>query len=219
MKKVIVFDLGGTLMEYMGMPLSWVEYYQQGFERLNEVFMCMASAQDIETSVKILTSFNPRVNYREVEYSPEYIFSKTLEHWQVNVSMDKCATVFYSGLNLQANIYSDTVPVLKQLHEEGWTISTLTDLPTAMSDELFQKDIKELLPLFDCYVSSQNSGFRKPNCAGLKLIAEKYQIPLETLFFVGDEEKDRKTAEIRIDRKGQQDGDIHSLYELLTELN
>ncbi len=25
MKKVIVFDLGGTLMEYMGMPLSWVE--------------------------------------------------------------------------------------------------------------------------------------------------------------------------------------------------
>ena len=26
--KIIVFDLGGTLMEYKGMPYSWVEYYE-----------------------------------------------------------------------------------------------------------------------------------------------------------------------------------------------
>lgn len=29
--KVIVFDLGGTLMEYEGMPLNWSNYYEQGF--------------------------------------------------------------------------------------------------------------------------------------------------------------------------------------------
>lgn len=32
--KVIVFDLGGTLMQYVGMPHSWVEFYQQGFEAI-----------------------------------------------------------------------------------------------------------------------------------------------------------------------------------------
>ena len=28
--KIVVFDLGGTLMEYEGMPLNWNDYYYQG---------------------------------------------------------------------------------------------------------------------------------------------------------------------------------------------
>lgn len=36
MTKVFVFDLGGTLMEYKGMPASWIDYYEQGFKELNE---------------------------------------------------------------------------------------------------------------------------------------------------------------------------------------
>ena len=28
MENVIVFDLGGTLMRYEGMPHSWISYYQ-----------------------------------------------------------------------------------------------------------------------------------------------------------------------------------------------
>lgn len=30
--RAIVFDLGGTLMQYAGMPHSWVDFYRQGFE-------------------------------------------------------------------------------------------------------------------------------------------------------------------------------------------
>lgn len=30
--KAIVFDIGGTLMEYKGMPLSWLDYYKTAFE-------------------------------------------------------------------------------------------------------------------------------------------------------------------------------------------
>jgi putative hydrolase of the HAD superfamily len=29
--KVIIFDLGGTLMEFKGMPNSWVDYYKTAF--------------------------------------------------------------------------------------------------------------------------------------------------------------------------------------------
>ena len=32
--KVIVFDLGGTLMQYVGMPHSWVEFYKKGFDAI-----------------------------------------------------------------------------------------------------------------------------------------------------------------------------------------
>ena len=66
--KVIVFDLGGTLMQYVGMPHSWVEFYNQGFEAIRQKFGCQVTVDEIERSIQCLTEMNPRVNYREEEY-------------------------------------------------------------------------------------------------------------------------------------------------------
>ena len=161
----------------------------------------------INESVEILKSFNPRLFYREIEYTPEHIFSKALEHWSVKIPIHECSYIFFQGLELEAVIYPDTIPALKSLREKGYQIATLTDLPTAMPDDLFQNDIAPLLPYFDLYVSSLSCGYRKPNSRGLELIAERYEIPVKELIFIGDEEKDRKTADnagcrfVQIDRK------------------
>ncbi len=152
--KAVVFDLGGTLMQYVGMPYSWVEYYRQGLE-------------------------------------------------------------------LRAEIYPDTIEVLQKLREKGYVIAALTDLPSAMPDEVFRRDISELSGFFDYYVSSYVAGYRKPCCKGLQMISEKFSTPMEKLVFVGDEEKDRKTAEnanckfIWLQRGKRKDGSIGDLYELL----
>lgn len=221
MAKVIVFDLGGTLMEYKGMPDSWVDYYKQGFEALNSYYHCGVSAVCISKSVEILKSFNPRCIYREIEYTPEHIFGKALEHWSVKIPIHECSYIFFQGLELEAVIYLDTIPALKALREKGYQIATLTDLPTAMPDDLFQNDIAPLLPYFDFYVSSLSCGFRKPNSRGLELIAERYEIPVKELIFIGDEEKDGKTADnagcrfVQIDRKQKGIGDICDLTEVI----
>lgn len=55
-------------------------------------------------------------------------------------------------------------------------------------------DISELLGYFDYYVSSSLAGYRKPNCKGLQMISEKFSVPITELIFVGDEDKDRRTA-------------------------
>ena len=34
--RVIVFDLGGTLMEFAGMPSCWCDCYDTGFEKVNQ---------------------------------------------------------------------------------------------------------------------------------------------------------------------------------------
>ena len=218
--KVIVFDLGGTLMEYAGMPNSWVDYYMQGFEAINEKYNLGASESDIMKSVSALKEFNPRVNYREKEYSPEYIFTRVLEHWKNHVSIEKCINTFFEGLNLKAIIYPDTTPALEKLKSMGYIIATLTDLPTGMPDALFKKDISNLLGYFDLYVSSQSCGFRKPNSKGLQQISEHFRAPITELVFIGDEEKDRKTAVntgchfILINRKERVRDGICNLYEL-----
>ena len=220
---VIVFDLGGTLMEYVGMPHSWVDYYERGFSNINRKFGLNKNSEDIARSVELLKTFNPRVQYREEEYSPEYIFSRVLEHWKTDVDVIDCVYAFYEGLRLNAVIYPDTLPVLQELKRREYRIAALTDLPTAMPDELFKQDIAGLLGYLDMYVSSMSCGFRKPNCTGLRLIAERFDVPITELVFTGDEEKDRLTAEnagckfVRVDRKGG--GGIRDMYELLDILH
>lgn len=192
--KAIVFDLGGTLMEYKGMPLSWADYYSVGFSLLNQQYSCAASDELINESVEILKSYNPRLYYRGIEYSPRHIMSDALKHWNINCSIDEMIVSFFEGLHLTPIIYDEVIPVLQQLKEQKYKVAALTDLPTAMPDDIFKKDINELLQYFDLYVSSLNCGFRKPNPKGLIFISEQFGIDRNEILFVGDEEKDRNTA-------------------------
>lgn len=221
--RVIVFDLGGTLMEYEDMPYSWIDYYEYGLQKINKKYNCNKTAYDISKSVDILKAYNPRIQYREKEISPEFIFSKVLEHWNIDIAVKDCVYTFFEGLQLNTKIYSDTVSTLTELRNRKYSIATLTDLPTAMPDELFKRDIAQLLKYFDLYVSSSTCGFRKPNYMGLRLIAEYFNVSITELIFVGDEEKDRKTAQnanckfVYVDRSGN--NGIRNLHELLNILN
>ena len=222
---VLVFDMGGTLMEYKGMPHSWADYYVRGFEKIAEDFECKVTPGQIERSAEIMKEFNPRIQYREIEYEPEYIFGEALKGWNTSLCLKDAVLSFFGGLALEAEIYLDTIPVLAQLRERGDTICVLTDLPSAMPDELFRKDIANVLPYIDFYVSSQTCGYRKPNKNGLMKIAEQYKIAVDKLLYIGDEEKDRKTAEnagcrfIRIDRTGKEGlADITNLDDLFLYL-
>ena len=63
-----------------------------------------------------------------------------------------------------------------------------------MPDRLFRADIPELLEWLDLYVSSESCGWRKPNLAGLRLIARHFGAKPSRLIFVGDEKLDIATA-------------------------
>ena len=208
---LIVFDLGGTLMEYKGMPLSWVDYYEPAFVLLNRKLNYPVTDGAIRTSVEMLKSFNPRVNYREVEYKAEDIFSKVLSGWGISDNISFCVDAFWSGLKLKAEIYPDAVGTIQFLQNKGYIVAALTDLPNGMPDRVFTKDIK---------MSSETVGYRKPNPAGLVKVAQKYSCEVEDVIFVGDEEKDRQTAEnagcrfIKISRNKTGSYDIADLSEL-----
>ena len=222
--KVLVFDLGGTLMQYVGMPHSWEDFYYLGFEEIMRKFTYSISQEVVEKSVQMLKEFNPRINYRETEYSAEYIFKKILEYWHMDIPVQSCIETFWSGLQLNVEIYPETIHVLQKLKEKGYTIAALTDLPSAMPDDIFKRDIPELLNYFDYYVSSSVAGYRKPDCKGLQMISERFSFPITKLIFIGDEEKDRKTAInanckfIWIQRTEKNKESIGNLYELLRML-
>lgn len=195
MSKAIVFDLGGTLMEYVGMPLNWSDYYTCGFEKVTEVLRLNLSENDLLESVDKLKSYNPRISKREYEIKPENIFNDVISNWEEKPDINKVIEIFFEGLNLKANVYGYSIELLKKYRNSGFKIACLTDLPNGMPDYIFKSAIEKIFPYFDLYVSSQVCGVRKPNKGGICYIADKFKIREEKILFVGDEEKDFLTAQ------------------------
>jgi len=192
--KGIVFDLGGTLMEYENMALSWEGYYYDAFLSVRESLALDISDEDIEKSVAVLRNYNPRIQYREIEYSPEQIFFDVTAFWRVETDVRKVITEFFKGLKLRPIIFEDAVQTLGELKNRQYKLAALTDLPTAMPDEILIEGIGPIIKELDFYVSSLTCGFRKPNPYGLRSIAEHFCVTTGDLLFIGDEEKDIKTA-------------------------
>lgn len=224
--KAVVFDVGRTLMEYKNMPNVWTDFYQSNFEYIRKELTLNISDSDIEKSIEILRSYNPKIKYREIDYSPEIIFGEATAHWNCIFSLNDIINSFYSSMNLTSYIYDETIPVLEKLKLEGYIIAVLTDVATGMPDELHKSYFTELMPYFDMYVSSISCGYRKPNPKGLQDIAEYFGISPTDMIYIGDEEKDIAAAKrfgcksVLIDRKGEnsdfsQDHNISDLNELL----
>lgn len=206
----IVFDIGGTLMEYRNMPYVWLDFYEGAFNYVRERLALPLSDELIAESVETLRQFNPKVNYREADYTPEYIFTKATEKWNCDFELGGVISAFFENMKLTPYIYPDSIPALERLKALGITLCTLTDVATGMPDELHKSYFPELLPYFDLYVSSVSCGMRKPNPKGLEDIAERFGLCAEDVLFVGDEEKDILVAKrfgcrsALIDRKGRQ---------------
>lgn len=227
--KATVFDIGGTLMEYRNMPNVWIDYYKTGFEFVRDRLGLDISDSDIDKSVEVLKSYNPRVKYREEDIAPEVIFGDVTKHWRHPFELDEVIDVFYRSMGLTPYIYPETVAVLEKLRSQGYIIATLTDVATGMPDELHKSYFPELAPYFDMYVSSLSCGYRKPNPKGLEDIAERFGISANEMIFIGDEEKDILVAKrfgcrsVLIDRKGRgerfgQDCTVTGLNELFENI-
>lgn len=195
MKKVVVFDLGGTLMEFKGMPPVWIDYYKTGIESINEKFSLNLSDDDIEKSVEILKSYNPRVNYRETEISPNKIFTDATAQWNINFDIDSVIECFFEGININTVIYDYAFDLIDSYKQDGCFVACLTDLPSGMPDYIFKKPLQMLIDKLDLYVSSQSCGYRKPNKFGLQYIADHFDVDVKSLLFIGDEEKDKLAAQ------------------------
>ena len=227
--KAVVFDIGGTLMEYRNMPNVWIDYYKTGFEFVRDKLGLDISDIDIEKSVEVLKSYNPKVKYREEDIAPEVIFGEACGHWNCSFKLDEVIDVFYRSMGLTPYIYPETISILEKLRLQGYIIATLTDVATGMPDELHKSYFPELMPYFDMYVSSLSCGYRKPNPKGLRDISERFGINADEMIFVGDEEKDIAVAKrfgcksVLIDRKGRevrfgQDYTVKDLNEFLEVL-
>lgn len=129
--KAVLFDLGGTLIDYQGLPLNWAAYYEEAFSQVSSLLSLDLDKDKIETAIEILKIYNPRIYPREIEYSSNHIFSEITKTWKLNNhSVNDIACCFYRYFQKQVNVFPDAQPVLASLRKRKTKMGILTDVPT-----------------------------------------------------------------------------------------
>ena len=189
------FDLGGTLLEYEGLPPTWADFYDEAFKHVDSSLKLNLDKGKIDTAISILKKYNARINPREIEFSSNCIFGEATSTWNLgDHSVNEVAYCFYQYFQKRVKVFPDAVDIVKFLCERGFKIGILTDLPTGMPEETIRESVALLGCDIDCVLTSTGIGVRKPNCKGLEILAEEFRVTPKQIVFIGDEEKDIQTA-------------------------
>lgn len=227
MYKAIVFDIGRTLIGY-NKPLNWSSLYRPALEHISNECNYHLTEHQYRAAIDVLTKYNTRVNPREHEVSSAEIFSEITNAIGVSVNeLEKVKHVYYTFFRRDFMVYPEVEFTLAELSKRGILLGTLSDVAYGMDNQYIFDDISTLKQYIDYPYTSNDIGYRKPNIAGIKFLAEKMNIEISEMIFVGDEEKDMICANnagaysILINRDAQhkeygQQKEIKSLAELLS---
>ena len=106
--RAVVFDLGDTLVEYEGMPLSWEAHYPRALSELTRSLGTSFSAEAMGTACGVLRTFNTRVNPRVDEVSFQMILSRLAEFVGVQAaesikSANRIRASFFFAVGVRVN--------------------------------------------------------------------------------------------------------------------
>lgn len=190
MFKAVIFDIGQTLVEYKK-PLNWSKLYRPAFESIAERCGYRFSEEQYRHVGDVLTKYNTRINPREYEVSSAQIFTEIIEGIGLPAEdIEQVKNLFYSYFRQDVCLYPEVEETLSRLAGRGLVLGTLSDVAYGMDNVYALEDITAIIKYIDYPYTSNDVGFRKPGIKGLEMLAEKMQIDISEMIFVGDEEKD-----------------------------
>jgi len=196
--KAIVFDLGDTLVEYEGVPLSWEAHYPEALGSLAGFLGVAVDSDQIAGASAVLRRYNTRIHPREEEIPFKVILTEILQYFAVPVEADEiaCAGSFFHIFRQRLRCFPDTKPALDAIRKQGMKIGVFTDVPYGMPQRLVLEDASDagLGDAFDVLLTSRDAGFRKPSAATLRLVAVELGCYAHEMAYVGNEQKDVEAA-------------------------
>ena len=153
--KAIGFDLGGTLINYKGIPMSWQTLYGRALTDVAISCNCKVNDKFLFDGKQILSKYNTRLNTRTKEVSSKRIIGEILSCWDVPVdtNLKNAEDTFFSYFRKEFILYDDTIPILKYLKSKDIKVGILTDVPYGMGYEFVSQDIA---PISDFYIRFLN---------------------------------------------------------------
>lgn len=188
--KAVIFDIGQTLVHYP-FPLNWSALYRPAFEHIAKEYGLEIKEAEYEYIGNVLAKYNTRINPRETEVSSTQIFTEILSGISVSESYLECLKKgFYSYFRREAQVYPEVENTLAKIKERKLLIGTLSDVAYGMDNIYALDDVKSIKKHIDFPYTSNDTGYRKPSGKGLVILADKMNLAVSEMIFVGDEKKD-----------------------------
>jgi putative hydrolase of the HAD superfamily len=228
MKKIILFDLGNTLVRYY----ERAEFPGILEQAIDGVQGYLREAGLLDVSTDSLWKRVEEENHESPDYAVRPMVKRLARIFQLdpeddNLMMAVCRR-FMEPVFALAYRYDDTLPVLEELGKMGVRKAIISNTPWGSPGSLWQEEIRRLGldDQVEAVVFCGDVGWRKPDRRIFEFTFEKLQASPQDCVFVGDDPRwDRAGPEavgmkaIIIDRRGTlQDNvekPIKSLYELL----
>jgi putative hydrolase of the HAD superfamily len=227
MIKAIGFDYGNTLLDTK-LRYNFKDYYDEVIKSVLQEVKAEVNSRRIQIGKDVLLKYNTRVNPREYEVESNTIFSELFHEWGISDSsqMEIAKSTFASFFFNRSIPYPEIVNVLREIKQRGYQTGVLTNVPYGMEKKYLLQEPNEIIEYIDVFITSVEVGFRKPNPAGYRELADRMGIDTSGCMFVGDEKLDIIGANtvgmvsVLIDRDAQnkdygQDHTISTLSDIL----
>ena len=193
--KLVVFDLGETLINYKDVPLNWSAHYNNALQLACKVCNIAYNENTLAEACQILLKYNTRINPRIKEVSANVIFNEIISLFNIpETSLELFVEIFFEYFQREAEPEETSVELLCYLKKKNIKTAVLTDVPYGMPKYLVEKDLSALRPYIDLLVTSVDIGLRKPMPKGLEFILNHFKISPDETIFIGNEKKDIETA-------------------------
>lgn len=175
MIKLVIFDLDDTL-------ISEKEYIKSGFS-------CVADW--IEKTFHIENVFNDLL--RLFQEDSKMVFNRFFELKKIQYSKEDIEKLIeiYRTHKPHIEFYSDVIPTIQKLREEGKKLAILSD--GYVETQVAKIQVLKANELFDEILLTDSLGkeYWKPSVRGFELLKETFQVSYDEMLYVGDNpEKD-----------------------------
>lgn len=190
--KGIGFDLGETLVQYKGVPLSWDVLFSEAIEEMLEQCGCSPTEETIRSAEAVLHKYNTRENPRTEEVEAKRIIVEILEvvGLESRDYLNQAKDAFFGFFQRRCEVFEDTYQILEIIKDKQIKVGILTDVAYGMDRKYILKDIEPFQEYIDYMVTSVEAGYRKPHAKGYEMLAESLGLDVEDMMYVGNEEKD-----------------------------
>src|SRR5436305_2474871 len=115
MTSVLGFDLGDTLVEYAGLPLSWEAHYPEALARLASVLEVRPTPAMMTAACSVLRKYNTRLTPRVTEVSFSEILPELLALWPGSAAADEAASAeaFFAVFRQRLRCFPEVASVLR----------------------------------------------------------------------------------------------------------
>ncbi|MDC7222209.1 MAG: HAD-IA family hydrolase [Spirochaetales bacterium] len=186
--KLIIFDLGNTLIQYEDLSLNWSDHYIRALESgLNRQGISSTPIQ-MKQALSILSFYNTRENIRTFEVEEGEVLNKVAKVFSAEEKA--MGEDFFGYFQRKTRTEKTAQKSLAELQKRGIKTAVLTDVPYGMPKSFVLDDLKDLRKHLDLILTSCETGFRKPETRGIELIQSHFGTGKEDTCYVGDEQKD-----------------------------